>query len=353
MKHPLTLSDADRAWLEANIRASTSPQRLVFRSRIVLLIADGCSDSEISRQMGCCRYTAARWRGRVAGEGIACVGSDRPGRGRKTTTLTPEKVKEIVDITRMEKPPGHTHWSLRTMARRVGVAPSMIHAVWKAHRLKPHKVDKWKLSLDPDFSGKLADVVGLYLNPPEKAVVVSIDEKSQIQALERTQPIRPVREGLPERQTCDYKRHGTTTLFAALNVLDGTVTGECVERHTHAEFLAFLERVQKTTGDEVDLHVIVDNYATHKHASVKEWLKEHPRVKLHFTPTGCSWANLVERFFAELTEKRIRRDSFRSVDEVKAAIQEFLDQHNQGPKPYIWTKSFEEIVRSINRCYRN
>jgi len=350
------LSPAERAQLEVTLRSPTAPQRLVRRSRITLLLADGISESEIARQVGCCRETVSRWRERVLAEGLGELGKDRPGRGRKKTTLTPAKVQEIVDLTRREKPRGGTHWSLRSMAARAGVAPSSVHQVWKAHRLQPHRVEQWKLSLDPDFAGKLADVVGLYLNPPERAVVLCIDEKSQIQALERAQPILPLREGLPERHTHDYRRHGTTTLFAALNVLDGRVHGKCCPRHTHAEFLAFLQEVHTTVcapAPGVELHVIVDNYATHKHPRVKEWLSAHPEVHMHFTPTGCSWVNLVERFFAALTTKRIRRDSFRSVAELVNAIWEYLDFHNDQARPYVWTKSFEQIVRSINRCYRN
>ena len=353
MSPSLSLTPAERAALESTLRTPTAPQRLVRRSRILLLLADGLSESAVARQLGCCRATVTRWRERAAQEGIAQLGKDRDGRGRKKTTLTPAKVQEIVDRTRLEKPRGKSHWSLRTMAAQVGVAPSSVHAVWKAHQLKPHRVERWKLSLDPNFAGKLADVVGLYLNPPERAVVVSVDEKSQIQALERTQPILPLREGVPERQTCDYRRHGTTTLFAALHVLDGTVQGKCCARHTHVEFLGFLEEVRQAAGDGVELHAIVDNYTTHKHANVKAWLAEHPEVHLHFTPTGCSWANLVERFFAGLTEQRIRRDSFRSVAEVEQAIAEYLVQHNERPKPYIWKKSFDDIIRSINRCYRD
>jgi len=352
-----SLSAAERAQLEATLRSPTAPQRLVRRSQLVLLLDEGHSESEIARRLGCCRATVARWRKRVLTTGVGRLGRDRAGRGRKKTTLTPAKVTEIVDLTRLEKPHAQTQWSLRTMAVRVGVAPSSVQKVWKAHQLQPHRVERWKLSLDPDFAGKLADVVGLYLAPPEQAVVLSIDEKSQIQALERAQPILPLREGLPERQTCDYRRHGTTTLFAALNVLDGKVRGKCYPRHTHAEFLSFLQEVHgevlAATAPGVQLHVIADNYATHKHPAVKEWLAAHPEVHMHFTPTGCSWANLIERFFAALTTKRIRRDSFRSVAEVEQAIAEFLAHHNESGKAYVWKKSFEQIVRAINRCYRN
>lgn len=335
------------------MRSPTASQRLARRSRIVLLLAEGLSDSEVARRTGACRATIARWRERAAAGGLQKLDRDQPGRGRKRSILTPEKVKEIVDATRLEKPPGQTHWSLRTMAKRAKVAPSTVHEVWRTHQLKPHRVERWKLSLDPDFGDKLADVVGLYLNPPEKALVLSIDEKSQIQALERSQPILPLREGLPERQTCDYKRHGTTSLFAALNVLDGQVTGKCYSRHTHEEFLAFLGEIYATVPEGIALHVIVDNYATHKHQAVKEWLADHPTVKLHFTPTSCSWANLIERFFSDLTTRRIRRDSFRSVADLEKTIKEYLAHHNEQRRPYIWKKSFLEILQRINRSYRN
>jgi transposase len=350
---PFTLSPEERQRLETAVRSPTASQRLARRSRIVLLLAEGLSDSEVARRTKTCRATIARWRERVSSEGIARLDRDQAGRGRKRTTLTPEKIKEIVDATRLEKPSGQSHWSLRTMARRAKVAPSTVHEVWQTHQLQPHRVERWKLSLDPDFGEKLADVVGLYLNPPEKALVVSIDEKSQIQALERSQPILPLRDGLPERQTCDYTRHGTTSLFAALNILDGQVTGKCYPRHTHEEFLSFLGEIYAAVPETTALHVIVDNYATHKHQAVKQWLADHPTVTLHFTPTRCSWANLVERFFSELTTRRIRRESYRSVAEVEQAIREYVAFHNEQRSPYIWKKSYLEILQRINRCYRN
>jgi transposase len=347
------VTPAQRTQLQHWVRSPTAPQRLVLRCRIVLLLADGCSDSEVARRLDIARLTVARWRQRFAAAGVAGLGQDRPRSGRRRTTLTEAKVKEIVDATRFTTPPGATHWSLRTMAKQAGVSPSQVHSVWQAHRLKPHRVETWKLSLDPDFADKLADVVGLYLHPPEKAVVLSVDEKSQIQALERTQPVRTVREGRPECQTHDYRRHGTTTLFSALNVLEGAVQGQCMARHTHAEFLTFMRDVEAAAPAGLALHVILDNYATHKHPAVKAWLAEHPRVQFHFTPTGCSWANLVERFFSELTTKRIRRESFQSVAELEQAITEYLAYHNEQRRPYIWTKTFAAIVASINRCYRN
>ena len=315
--------------------------------------AEGVADRQVASELGCSRAKVARWVARFHAEGVEGLGQDRPRSGRPRTVMTQEKVQQVVEATRLTRPVAGTHWSTRTLAKAQGISATSVQRVWKAHRLRPHRVDTWKLSLDPDFSGKLADVVGLYLNPPEKAVVLSVDEKSQIQALERTQPILPLREGLPERQTHDYRRHGTTSLFTALNVLEGKVQGECYDRHTHAEFLDFLQKVDAEVPEDLTLHVILDNYATHKHPKVKEWVREHPRVRLHFVPTGCSWANLVERFFSELTTKRIRRESFQSVAQLEAAIHEFIEHHNQHGKPYVWTKSFEEIIRSINRCYRN
>jgi transposase len=352
-KPSLCLSPEQRAELETAVRAGTSSQRLVTRAKLVLLLAEGLSEAAVARRSGTCRATVARWRERYTAEGLPVLDRDEPRAGRKRTTLTEAKVREIVDTTRLTQPPAATHWSLRTLAAQVGVAPSQVHEVWKAHRLQPHRVETWKLSLDPDFSDKLADVVGLYLNPPERAVVLSVDEKSQIQALERTRPVTAVREGRPECQPHDYRRHGTTTLFSALNVVEGIVHGKCLPRHTHVEFLSFLKEVTATVPEGLSLHVILDNYATHKHAAVRAWLAENPHVHFHFTPTSCSWANLVERFFSELTTRRIRRDSFRSVAELEEAIAEYLAYHNEQRRPYIWTKSFADIVASINRCYRN
>jgi len=352
-KSPLALTAEQRAELQAVGRAGTSSQRLVTRARLVLLLGAGHSEAEVSRRTGQCRATVARWRARYEAGGLAVLDRDEPRAGRTRTTLTEAKVREIVDATRLTPPPAATHWTLRSMAQHVGVAPSQVHAVWKAHQLQPHRVETWKLSLDPDFSDKLADVVGLYLHPPAKAVVLSVDEKSQIQALERAQPLRRVREGRPECRTHDYRRHGTTTLFTALNVVEGVVQGKCMPRHTNAEFLVFMKEVVAAAPQGLELHVILDNYATHKHPAVKAWLAAHPHVHFHFTPTGCSWANLVERFFSELTTRRIRRESFQSVAELEAAIEEYLAYHNAQRRPYVWTKSFTQIVASINRCYRN
>lgn len=352
-KPPLCLTAEQRDELLAAVRAGTSSQRLVSRAKLVLLLAEGLSDSEAARRSDSCRATVERWRERYQEAGFAALDQDLPRKGRTPTTMTAAKVREIVDATRLEKPPAGTHWSLRTMAKRAGVSPSQVHAVWRAHRLQPHRVKTWKLSLDPQFADKLADVVALYLNPPAKALVLSVDEKSQIQALERTRPVEGVREGRPECQAHDYRRHGTTTLFSALNVVEGVVQGKCMAKHTHKEFLSFMQEVAATAPAGMDLHVILDNYATHKHAAVRAWLAENPHIHFHFTPTSCSWANLVERFFSDLTTRRIRRDSFRSVHELEEAIEEYLAHHNEQRRPYVWRKSFAEIVASINRCYGN
>jgi len=265
--------------------------------------------------------------------------------------VPPEKVREVVEATLHTKPPRATHWSLRTMAVAQKLAPSTIQKIWKAHNLQPHRTQTFKLSLDPQFVEKLTEVMALYVDPPEKALVLSVDEKSQIQALDRTQPLLPLREGMPERQTHDYKRNGTTTLFTAFNTLDGKVTGACFQQHRHEEFLEFLEILDQQTPAELELHLILDNYGTHKHRNVKAWLATHPRFHFHFTPTSCSWANLVERWFAAITTQRIRRGTFRSVAELEAAIYDYIEHYNTEPKPYIWTATLERIVRKINRVY--
>lgn len=348
---PLALTAEQRRQLEQWVRAAKTPQRLLQRSQIVLLAADGLSDHAISRRLGVCRATVARWLQRFGQEGLTALGTDRPRCGRPREVLTPAKIQQVVDATRLTTPPGATHWSLRSMARAQGISPSSVQRIWKAHRLQPHRVETFKLSLDPDFAPKLADVVGLYLRPPEKALVLCVDEKSQIQALERTQPLLPLREGLPARQTHDYRRHGTTALFAALHYLEGKITGACYAQHTHAEFLAFLQLLDQECPAELDLHLILDNYATHKHPKVRAWLAEHPRFHLHFTPTSCSWANLVERFFSALTTHQLRRSSFQSVAELEAVIYAYIEHHNQQDQPYVWSASFERIIRAINRCY--
>jgi transposase len=289
------------------------------------------------------------WRERFAAAGPAALTEVRPGRGRKPT-ISAAKVKAIVAATTQTVPPGATHWSCRRMARAQGVSPATVQRIWDAHGLQPHRTRAFKLSSDPLFSEKLTDVVGLYLNPPEKALVLCVDEKSQIQALDRTQPSLPMKRGRAGTMTHDYKRNGTTTLFAALSTLDGSVVGQCLPRHRHQEFLRFLRTLDREFSAELDLHLILDNHQTHKHAGVAAWLAKHPRFHLHFTPTSSSWLNLVERWFRELTEKALRRGVFHSVPDLIAAIGEFLEAHNDDPRPFVWTASVEAILEKVGRC---
>ncbi len=346
---PIRLSADDRDRLEKLVRDRNTPQKVVWRSRIVLLSAMGLRPPEIVAAVGKSELTVRRWRRRFLAKGVDGLLKDatRPP-GRKP--LSPEAVKQVVELTLHTKPPGRTHWSERRMAAKVGIAPSTVHKIWKAHGLKPHLTRSFKLSRDPAFSEKVQDIVGLYLSPPDKALVLSVDEKSQIQALDRTQPGLPMKKGRAGTMTHDYKRHGTTTLFAALNMLDGTVIGECMPRHRHGEFLRFLKRIDRETPAALDLHLIVDNYATHKTPRVKRWLKAHPRFNLHFTPTSASWLNMVERFFGLITEDRIRCGVFKSVAELEAAIMDYLAQHNANPKPFVWTKSAGEILEKVARA---
>jgi transposase len=289
------------------------------------------------------------WRERFAQGGPAALTEIQEGRGRKRH-IAAKKVRAIVDATLHTKPKAATHWSCRTMAAAQGVSPATVQRIWDAHGLQPHRVETFKLSRDPRFVEKLTDVVGLYLNPPDKAVVLCVDEKSQIQALDRTQPGLPLKKGRCGTMTHDYKRNGTTTLFAALNVLEGTVIGECLPRHRHQEFLKFLRRLDREFPQKLDLHLIVDNYGTHKHESVKRWLARHSRFHLHFIPTSSSWLNLVERWFREITGKRIRRGVFHSVADLIQAIDEYLETYNENPRPFAWTASVDAILRKVGRC---
>jgi len=345
----IRLAPGDRERLERLVRDRNTPQKVVWRARIVLLAGNGIGAVEAARRVGKSVPTVRRWRRRYVAAGVDGLRKDatRPP-GRKP--LPVETIKRVVEMTLHETPPAATHWSERTMAATVGIAPSTVHKIWKAHGLKPHLVETFKLSRDPDFVDKVEDVVGLYLDPPDKALVLSVDEKSQIQALDRTQPGLPMKKGRAGSMTHDYKRHGTTTLFAALNVLTGMVIGECLPRHRHREFLRFLKRIDKETPADLDLHLILDNYATHKTAEVRRWLKAHPRFHLHFTPTSASWLNLVERFFAEITEQRIRRGVFNSVADLEKAIMDYLEQHNANPKPFVWTASAGAILEKVARA---
>lgn len=293
--------------------------------------------------------TVALWRGRFCREGVDCLWEVAPGRGRKAK-YSADKVAAIIDTSLQRRPKGATHWSCRSMAQVHGVSKATVNRIWQSHQIKPHRSKNFKLSRDPRFLEKLTDVVGLYLNPPTKALVLCVDEKSQIQALDRTQPGLPLKKGRCGTMTHDYKRHGTTTLFAALEVAQGKVVGQCYARHRHQEFLKFLKQLDDEFPGKIKLHLVMDNYGTHKHAKVQGWLKRHPRFVPHFIPTSSSWLNLVERWFGELTGKRIRRGVFVSVDELKVAIEEFLQTWNANPKPFVWTATLDSIVEKLSRC---
>jgi transposase len=346
---PLPISDDQRRTLESWIAARNSPHKVVFRSRLVLLAATGMANRRIAQELETSRPTVILWRQRFLEGGPGALVEDAPGRGRKPQILA-QKIKQIVEATLHSKPKAATQWSVRTMAAAQGVSSATVQRIWDAHGLEPHRTRRFKLSGDKLFVEKLTDVVGLYLNPPDKALVLCVDEKSQIQALDRSQPGLPMKKGRCGTMTHDYRRHGTTTLFAALNVLDGTVVGECMPRHRHQEFLRFLRRLDREFPPALDLHLILDNYGTHKHPQVQTWLAKHCRFRLHFTPTSSSWLNLVERWFGKLTDKRIRRGTFFSVEELERAIQEYLEENNKQPKPFVWTATVEKILVKVNRC---
>ena len=348
---PVVLSAEERAELERLARGRKVPTRVGERARIVLFAAEGKQNQEIARLCGVARKTAGLWRRRFAEKRIAGILKDAPRPGRKLR-VNEDVTREIIRKTTQETPEARTHWSTRSLAKVMGLSPSTIGRVWRRHGLKPHLSHTFKLSNDPKFAEKLDDVIGLYVNPPEHALVFSVDEKSQIQALDRTQPGLPFVPGRAGTMTHDYKRHGTTTLFTALNTLDGTVIGTCMQQHRHQEWLQFLRLIDRETPQDKDIHLIADNYATHKHPEVHAWLERHPRFTVHFTPTSASWLNMVERFFRDLTENRLRRGVFRSVKDLVAAIDEYLKRHNQNPKPYIWTKSAKDILEKVTRARR-
>lgn len=345
----VVLTEEERESLERIVGAPTSANRAVRRARVVLLAADGCTNERIAKRLEMGVNTVGRWRRRFVEEGVDGLGRDRPGRGRKPV-IPKAKIDEVLRKTTMEKPPGRTHWSRASMAAAVGLSESTIGRIWRANGLKPHRVETFKLSNDPNFAQRLEDIVGLYLNPPENAVVFCVDEKSQIQALDRTQPGLPLKKGRAGTMTHDYKRHGTTTLFAALNVLTGAVVGVCQPSHTHVEWLKFLKRIHKETPRSKQIHVICDNYSTHKHATVKAWLEKHPRFHVHFTPTSASWLNMVERFFRDITVNAIRRGTFTSIHDLIDAIDAYLIEHNHAPKPFIWTASANDILAKVVRA---
>ncbi len=346
---PVCLAETDRLELERWVAAHNTPQQVSQRCQIVLAAAQGQLDKDIAMGLEINFKTAALWRKRFIREGPDCLWEVAEGRGRKPR-LTPEAVDRIVDATLQTKPTGSTQWSCRTMAKAQGVSKATVNRIWQSHQIKPHLTKGFKLSRDPNFLQKLTDVVGLYLNPPEKALVLCVDEKSQIQALDRTQPGLPLKRGRCGTMTHDYKRNGTTTLFAALEVAQGRVVGQCYARHRHQEFLKFLQRLDAEFPTEIKLHVVMDNYGTHKHPRVQRWLARHERFIPHFVPTSSSWLNLVERWFGELTGKRIRRGTFISVEDLEEAIEEFLAAWNNDPRPFVWTATVESIVAKLSRC---
>jgi transposase len=343
----LDLTPADKATLARLVRSGKTEQRIALRARIILGAAEGKSTNALAKELGTSRPTISDWRNRFAEGGVDAFYQDRP-RGRSFKPLPRTKETEVVEKTL--RPPAHTtHWSCRSMAKISGVSKASVQRIWDAHGLKPHLVKTFKLSNDPHFIEKLEDVIGLYMNPPEHALVFCIDEKSQIQALDRTQPGLPMKKGRRGTLTHDYKRNGTTTLFAALDVLKGEVIGQCLKRHRHQEFLAFLKTIGRGTPKHLDIHGIADNYATHKKPEVKDWLAKHPRFHLHFIPTSSSWLNLVERWFSKITTERIRRGVFTSVPELERAIHAYIERNNDDPKPFVWTKSAHDIILKVNR----
>ena len=349
----IELSDRDRKWLEKQASARSAPRRVWERARIVLLAAEGLRNREIALKLGMDANKVGRWRRRVAEEGVASIGKERPrggNHGGRDSRAQAALRSRVIEATTQRVPDDATHWSCRSMARHLGTTHSFVHRVWRAHGLKPHLVRTFKLSSDPRFEEKLQDVVGLYLDPPENAVVFSFDEKSQIQALDRTQPELPIKKGRCGTMTHDYKRHGTTSLFAALNVATGEVVGRTYRKHRHQEVLRFLREIDKSVPKGQDIHIVLDNYATHRHEKVLGWIERKKRVYLHFTPTSASWANLVERFFAMLTEKQIRRGVFTSVPHLEKRLREYVASHNDNPEPLVWTKSVGEIIAKVDRA---
>jgi transposase len=347
---PLKIKPKVRRELIGLLSKPTTAQRATKRARIVLDAANGVSNAEIARRMGISRQRVADIRRRFEERGIASVLGDAPGRGRPREIRDSTAAKVVAAV--LKGPPKNaTHWSSRELAERFEIGASSVQRILRAHNLRPHRWATFKFSKDPDFAAKLRDVVGLYMNPPTNAVVLSVDEKSGTQALERTAPMLPIRPGLPARQTHDYRRNGTTTLFAALNTLSGKVLQHCRPHHTHVEFIEFLKHIDRNVSKRLDVHIIMDNYATHKHPTTRTWLEQHPRFHVHFTPTSSSWLNAVERFFSEITSKRIRRGSFPSVPRLVKAIADFVEAYNAQAKPFVWTKSARTILGKIKKCH--
>lgn len=349
----IILLSEDKIRLTKNVKSRKTPIRLIERSRIILLAADGIPNYKIAMELDINVNTVGKWRNRFAEKGIAGIEKDLPrgnNHGGKNSEDQSRLRSKIIQMTTQDKPKDSTHWSTRSLANVLGVNHSFVNRVWREVGLKPHLFAQFKVSNDPAFEDKLRDVVGLYLSPPENAVVFCVDEKTSIQALDRTQPGLPMKPGRCGTMTHDYKRNGTSTLFAALNTLTGEVIGKCEQQHRHQEFLSFLKTVEKQTPKDLDLHLIVDNYATHKHDKIKSWLKRNKRVTLHFIPTSSSWLNLVERFFGILTEKQLRRGVFTSVKELEGSIMQFIELHNEDKKPFVWTKTAEQILEKVGRA---
>jgi transposase len=342
----ITLTDEDRRQLLSWSRGRSTPHRLVLRSEIVLMSADGLQNKEIAQKLHTRQKTVGLWRNRFASHGLDGIRKDAPRPGRNPT-ISQEQIDRVIDLTLHTKPPGSTHWSTRTLAKRTGLSNFTIQKIWKAHRLQPHRERSFKLSKDPKFNEKVRDVVGLYMNPPDKAIVICVDEKNGIQALNRSQTILPLRPGLPASRSYDYKRNGRIDLFAALNILDGTVITEFHKRHRHQEFLIFLRTIDECVPQQLDVHMVLDNLGTHSTPRVKRWFARHPRFKLHFTPKGTSWINMVEVWLSILTKKQIRRNSFGNVNEVIRAVNEFVETYQENPRPFVWTVKAEEIIRKV------
>ena len=343
---PIVLTPEERDHLMSWARGRSTPHRLVLRAQVVLRAADGVQNKQIAEELRTQPNTCALWRNRFYRLRLAGIERDAPRAGGPLR-LPDTTIRAIVHDTLHTKPPNATHWSTRTMAEKYGVSPNTVHQIWKARRIQPHRLEHYKLSRDKRFEEKLRDVVGLYLNPPEHALVLSVDEKTQIQALDRTQRVLPLREGVPERQTHDYRRNGTTDLFAALDVVTGRIVGECHKRHRAKEFLSFLRTLDRTTPPALDLHLVLDNLATHKTAEVKRWVLRHPRFHFHFVPTSSSWLNQVERWFKKLTDKRIRRGTFHSELELVGALKLYIEQYNETPRPFIWRATADRILEKV------
>lgn len=350
-KTPLRLTEEDRSALEAIVKRPSSPQKIVSRARCVLLSAKGWPNSDIAPEVGLCAHSVGKWRRRFIEFGVdGLVDQPRP---KEKLRVPDEKVHDLIRRTLETKPDNATHWSTRSMAKHVGLSQTVVSKIWRAFHIKPHRTQTFTLSTDPLFVDKVRDIVGLYMNPPENAAVLCVDEKSQIQALERTQPLLPMTPNHPERHTPTYLRHGTTTLFAALDIATGKVIGSCHQKHRAKEFIKFLGKINKEVPKDMEVHVVLDNYATHGTEKVLAWRKRHPRFHFHFTPTYSSWLNQVERWFGLLSERKIKRGSHRSTRALRKAIVEFIDAHNEEPKPFIWGKTADQILASVSRhCIR-